>query len=34
MGAAHFHKGDLALSSEDHRSAVEWAHHAGNRIDF
>jgi predicted ATPase len=25
MGAAHFHKGDFALASEDHRSAVEWA---------
>src|SRR6185369_9312894 len=25
MGAAHFHKGDFALASEDHRSAAEWA---------
>jgi DNA-binding SARP family transcriptional activator len=24
-GAAHFHKGDFALASEDHRSAIEWA---------
>ncbi len=25
MGTAHFHKGDFALSSKDHRSAMEWA---------